>query len=59
MIAARILGYGAEYKFQYNGQEETVDLSTLENKPLDESLYTKGKNEFDFELPSSGNDYYF
>jgi len=55
MIAARILGYGAEYQFQYNGQEETFDLSTLENKPLDESLYTRGKNEFDFELPSSGN----
>ena len=33
-----------------------VDLSTLENKPLDEKyLYTRGKNEFDFELPSSGN----
>lgn len=43
MIAARILGYGAEYQFQYNGQEETFDLSTLENKPLDESLYTRGK----------------
>ena len=55
MIAARILGYGAEYKFKYNGKEETVDLSSLENKPLDESLYQKGKNEFEFTLPSSGN----
>jgi hypothetical protein len=46
MIAARILGYGAEYKFNYKGKEETVDLSQIENKPLDESLYTKGLNEF-------------
>ena len=59
MIAARILGYGAEYQFQYNGQEETFDLSTLENKPLDESLYTKGQNEFTFTLPASNNEITF
>jgi len=59
MIAARILGYGADYKFQYNGIEETVDLSTLENRPLDESLYTKGQNEFTFKLPSSDNEITF
>jgi hypothetical protein len=52
MIAARILGYGAEYKFNYNGVEEVVDLSKIENKKLDESLYTKGKNEFSFEFPT-------
>jgi len=40
MIAARILGYGAEYKFTYKGVEETVDLSQIENQPLAESLYT-------------------
>lgn len=55
MIAARILGYGAEYKFQFSGKTEIVDLSTLENKPLDDSLYTRGKNEFSFTLPSSSN----
>jgi len=55
MIAARILGYGAEYKFKYNGAEETIDLSVIENKPLDESFYTKGKNEFTFDLPASDN----
>lgn len=55
MIAARILGYGAEYKFQYNGVEETVDLSEIDNRPLDESLYTKGQNEFSFKLPTSDN----
>ena len=55
MIAARILGYGAEYKFHYNGVEETVDLSEIDNRPLDESLYIKGQNEFSFKLPTSDN----
>ena len=59
MIAARILGYGAEYKFTYNGIEETVDLSEIDNKPLDESLYTKGQNEFTFTLPASNNEITF
>ena len=59
MIAARILGYGAEYKFQYKGVEETVDLSEIDNKPLDESLYIKGQNEFTFKLPSSNNEITF
>jgi hypothetical protein len=27
MIAARILGYGSEYTFEYNGESQTVDLS--------------------------------
>lgn len=55
MVAARILGYGAEYKFTYNGREEIVDLSQLTNKPVDESLFTKGLNEFTFTLPTSEN----
>ena len=59
MVAARILGYGAEYKFQYKGVEETVDLSEIDNKPLDESLYIKGQNEFTFTLPSSNNEITF
>ncbi len=53
MIAARILGYGAEYKFTYQGEEHTVDLSTLENKSLDESLFTAGNNNFSFKLPAT------
>ena len=59
MVAARILGYGADYKFVYNGREEIVDLSQLENKVLDESLYTQGLNEFSFTLPASGNEITF
>jgi hypothetical protein len=59
LLAARILGYGKDYDFLYTdpntGQSEkaTADLSTLEAKPLDETLYTPGKNEFNFELPFS------
>jgi hypothetical protein len=53
MIAARILGYGKDYSFQYRGQEVTVDLTTMEDKPFDESLITPGINEFIFTLPAS------
>ena len=53
VIAARILGYGKEYKFKNKDEEYTVDLSTLENKEIDESLYTKGINEFPYTLPHS------
>jgi len=59
MIAARILGYGAEYKFNYNGKEKTVDLTQIDNKPIDESLYNRGINEFSFTLPTSGNEITF
>jgi len=60
LIAARILGYGAEYAFKYTnerGQEldAKVDLSTLEEKSIDESLFKAGTNEFTFTLPKSGN----
>jgi hypothetical protein len=55
MIAARILGYGAEYAFDYAGDEQIVDLSSLENKPLKEELFTSRVNEFSFTLPKSKN----
>jgi len=53
LIATRILGYGKEYKVEIKGEEHIIDLSTLENKPLDESFITPGKNEFDYTLPST------
>jgi len=53
LIASRVLGYGKDYTFSYDGEEYTIDLSTLENKPLDESLFTKGVNQFNFTLPAS------
>jgi hypothetical protein len=59
MVAARILGYGAEYKFDYAGEEQLVDLSSLDNKPLDEKLFTSRTNEFAFTLPKSKNNITF
>ena len=53
LIAARVLGYGKEYKFTLKGEEHTVDLSTLENKEFD---IISGTNEFSFTLPHSGNE---
>jgi hypothetical protein len=54
LVAARILGYGKEYKFEWGGEEYNIDLTTIENKPIDESLFKKGVNEFSFTLPSTG-----
>jgi hypothetical protein len=54
LVAARILGYGKDYTFTYGGEEQIIDLSTVENKPLLEHLYTQGKNEFEYTLPSTG-----
>jgi hypothetical protein len=55
MVSARILGYGSEYSFEYNGETQTIDLSSLENKPLKEELYKNRLNEFEFTLPHSKN----
>jgi hypothetical protein len=55
LVAARVLGYGKDYTFEYFGQTHTVDLSTLENKEINESLFTQGVNEFEYTLPHSGN----
>jgi hypothetical protein len=59
LIAARILGYGKDYEFMYNDpntgvqEKATIDLSLIEPLPLNESLFTRGKNEFNFQLPFS------
>jgi len=55
MVAARILGYGKDYSFSILGEDHTIDLSTLENKPLNEELFKDGENNFEFTLPHSGN----
>jgi hypothetical protein len=64
LIAARILGYGAEYSFKYTDErgkeiDATIDLSTLSEKSLDESLFTAGVNEFTFTLPKTNNNITF
>ena len=56
MVAARVLGYGRNYKFDYNGEEQEIDLSILENKEFDESTINKGENSFPFKLPHTGAD---
>ena len=53
LVAARVLGYGADYTFTYKGEEINIDLTTIKDKTLDESLVTEGKNEFHFTLPTS------
>jgi len=55
LIAARVLGYGKDYEFEYKGEQVSVDLSILEPKILNESLFAPGINEFEFTLPKSGN----
>jgi hypothetical protein len=61
LFAARILGYGKDYSFKFRNEstgkdeEYTLDLTTLDEKPLDEKLFSPGKNEFTFQLPKSGN----
>lgn len=61
LFSARILGYGKDYSFRFRNEslgkedEYTVDLTTLKEKEINESLFTKGKNEFKFTLPQSGN----
>ena len=55
MIASRILSYGKDYQIEIHGQEQVVDLTTLQNKQLDDTLYTEGVNEFEFILPHTQN----
>ena len=60
MVAARILGYGKDYVVEVddpfspgNKQTLTIDLTQIEHKEVDFSLFENRKNEFDFELPLS------
>ena len=53
LIASRILAYGKEYIVDVEGKSVKVDLTTLKDKFLDESLVSAGVNEFEFELPAT------
>ena len=59
MVASRVLGYGKNYKFNYDGEEQEIDLSTLENKEIKEDLFKNRTNEFTFTLPFSKNEVTF
>jgi len=59
LVASRVLGYGKDYTFkvknkQGEDEEHTIDLTELEDKELQEEfLLEKGKNEFEFTLPTT------
>jgi hemin uptake protein HemP len=55
LIAARILGYGKDYIIEHNGKEYTIDLTTMPEKKVNNSLFKAGMNEFTFTLPKSEN----
>ena len=55
LIAARILGYGKDYTIEHNGKEYTIDLTTMSEKKINNSLFKAGMNEFTFTLPKSEN----
>ena len=55
LIAARILGYGKDYEFTYNGLTEKVDLSLLDNKKLHIDIEKAKENAFNFTLPTTGH----
>lgn len=54
LIAARILGYGKDYEFDYAGEKETIDLSQLDNKPLHKDIEAATENKFNYTLPTTG-----
>jgi hypothetical protein len=57
MVAARVLGYGAEYPIEQTCPKcqakstETIDLANLDNKQVD--ITSKNQNIFEFTLPLS------
>ena len=59
LIAARVLAYGKEYEFEVispvTGEPttHTLDLTTLKDVSVDFSKMPKGKNAFEFTLPTS------
>ena len=58
MVASRVLGYGNDYTFNWDGESQTVDLSKLEHKKLNEELFKNGNN-FNYTLPSTKNNITF
>ena len=55
MIAARILSYGKDYEIFLGVEKQVIDLSLFEHKAVDESLYSRGQNEFTLQLPHTDN----
>jgi len=55
MVATRVLGYGGEYSFEYNGESHTIDLANIDNKPVHPEVEKSRTNQFTFTLPYSKN----
>jgi len=60
LVAARILAYGSQYTFNYTdpvtrvAEPVTIDLGDIKDKEIDWSKFTKGVNELDIKLPTTG-----
>ena len=52
LVAARILGYGKDYEFEIKGEKHQVDLSTLDNRKIDKSVFGNG-NSFEWTTPTT------
>ena len=52
-VAARILGYGKEYKVTIAGKSETINLTELEPKKVDLTLFENGNNKFTYKLENT------
>lgn len=55
IVASRIYGYGEKYEVEVTApsgkkQKVEIDLTTLTNKELDETLYSTGENEFSYQF---------
>lgn len=60
MVAARVLGYGKDYTFRLGEEDHTVDLTSVNDIELkEENLLEKGKNEFEFTLPTTNKNITF
>ena len=55
LIAARILSYGKDYSVQYGGENINVDLSKLDHKVIDYSIFKDRNNNFEINLPNTDN----
>jgi hypothetical protein len=59
LIASRVLGYGKDYEFEYQGEKQVIDLSLITNKQVDEKQFKPGENSFTYTMPSSGTNITF
>lgn len=59
LVAARVLGYGKDYEFDWGGEKHTIDLSQLNNKELDDTLIQGGENKFSFTTPATNDELVF